>query len=111
MNNIKKLRIEKGLSQQNLADKLTTSQQSIYKYENQITEPNIDMLKNMADFFDVSIDYLIGYSSCPHKVEEVTATDLNEDELVLLKKYRSLPPASRKTIQQLMNDLLNPLSS
>lgn len=69
MNNLKKLRLDKGLSQQALADKLEISQQSIYKYENQITEPNIDMLKHMAGFFDVSVDYLIGNSPCAHKIE------------------------------------------
>ena len=72
MNNLKKLRLGRGLSQQALADQLEISQQSVYKYENQITEPNIDMLKHIADFFDVSIDYLTGNSSCAHKIEEVS---------------------------------------
>lgn len=44
MENLKKLRLTKGLSQQALADHLELSQQTIYKYENGITEPNIDML-------------------------------------------------------------------
>lgn len=106
MNNLKSLRLAKGLSQQSLAENLTTSQQSIYKYENHITEPNIDMLKNMADFFNVSVDYLIGYSSCPHKIEEVTETELNEDELSVLQKYRSLPVSSQKAFRQLMDEFL-----
>ena len=69
MKTLKKLRLEKGLSQQSLAEQLTTSQQCIYKYENGVTEPNIDMLKTMADYFNVSFDYLIVYSSCPQKIE------------------------------------------
>lgn len=106
MNNLKQLRLQKGLSQQALADKLDISQQSVYKYENQITEPNIDMLKVIADFFEVSVDYLIGHSSCSHKVEAVQETELNEDELSLIQKYRSLSPSSRTALQNLMHELL-----
>ena len=104
MQNLKKLRIEKKISQQALADKLNTSQQSIYKYENQLTEPNLDMLEHMADFFDVSVDYLIGYSSCPHKIEEVTETALNTDELALLRAYRALPRSSRSVLKNLVEE-------
>jgi transcriptional regulator with XRE-family HTH domain len=107
MNNLKNLRISKGLSQQSLADKLDISQQSVYKYENEITEPNIDMLKVIADFFDVSVDYLIGYSSCAHKVEAVQETELNADELDLIQKYRSLPVSSRHIFQQLISDYIS----
>ena len=66
MNRLKDLRLKMGLSQQALADKLNVSQQTICKYENNTNEPNIDMLEAMADIFDVSVDYLIGYSSCAH---------------------------------------------
>lgn len=45
MDNLKKLRIQRGLSQQQLADLLHTSQQSIYKYEKGIAEPNLETLK------------------------------------------------------------------
>jgi transcriptional regulator with XRE-family HTH domain len=107
MNNLKNLRIEKGLSQQSLADQLGVSQQSIYKYENHITEPNIDMLKIFADFFDVSVDYLIGYSSCTHKIEDVQETELNNAELHLIQNYRALPISTRQIIQQLLDDYVD----
>lgn len=100
------MRLAKGLSQQALADKVGISQQSVYKYENQITEPNIDTLKNIADFFDVSIDYLVGNSSCMHKIEALSDTELNDDELALIQKYRSLPQSSRHAFQLLMEEFL-----
>lgn len=106
MDNLKKLRLAKGLSQQALADQLQISQQSVYKYENDITEPNIDMLKELADFFDVSIDYLTGHSSCMHKIEKVKETELNEDELTLIQNYRTLPASSRQAFRQLIEDYL-----
>ena len=106
MNRLKDLRLKMGLSQQALADKLNVSQQTICKYENNTNEPNIDMLEAMADIFDVSVDYLIGYSSCAHKVEEVSETALNEDELAFLEKYRSINPSSRALVQQFMDEFL-----
>ena len=104
MKNLKKLRLSMNLSQQALAEQLHISQQSIYKYENGITEPNLDILKNMAHFFDVSIDYIVGYSSFPHKIEKLTENSLTEDELTLLKQYRSLSTPARKAFHNLMNE-------
>ncbi len=109
MDNLKKLRQEIGLTQQSLANELNTSQQSIYKYEHHITEPDIGMLKNMADVFDVSVDYLIGHSAYPHKIEKVQPTDLNQEESSLIEKYRSLPSSSREIILQLLDELLKSL--
>ena len=106
MNRLKDLRREMGLSQQALAEKLNVSQQSICKYENGAIEPNIDMLKAMADLFGISVDYLIGYSSYAHKVEEVSETALNTDELSHLEKYRSLSPSSRALTQRFMDEFL-----
>ncbi len=51
MLNLKKLRKEKGLTQQFLAEKFDLSQQSIYKYENNLAEPDIATLKELAEFF------------------------------------------------------------
>lgn len=56
--NLKKLRAEYGISQQQLADVIGVSQQSINKFENHNVEPDIETLGAMADYFNVSIDYL-----------------------------------------------------
>ena len=60
MENLKKLRVSRGLSQQALAEKFNLTQQAIYKYENGLAEPDIEMLRNLAVFFGVSVDYLLG---------------------------------------------------
>ena len=51
MENLKVLRKQHNLSQQKLADILHISQQSVYKYENDITSPDLETLIKMADFF------------------------------------------------------------
>jgi len=50
------------MSQAELAEKLGISQQTISKYENGTRQPDFNILKFIADFFDVSTDYLLGRS-------------------------------------------------
>lgn len=56
---IKLLRTEKNISQEALAKHITSNQKQISKWERGQIEPNIDMLKKLADYFGVSVDYLI----------------------------------------------------
>lgn len=56
---LKKLRLESGISQKELAEKLGVSPTNIYNYEIGRTQPSIEWLIKIADFFDVSVDYLI----------------------------------------------------
>ena len=59
-NNLRKLRIEKKLKQSELAEKLSTTQRKISYWESGKIEPDINSLWEIADFFDVSIDELVG---------------------------------------------------
>ena len=59
-NRIKELRIEKGLSQRDLAAKTNIKQANISRWEAGLVVPNINDVWTLADFFDVSVDYLIG---------------------------------------------------
>ena len=58
---IANLRKEKKVSQEELADVLMTSRQAISKWERGESDPDIDRLKDLAVYFGVSIDYLLGY--------------------------------------------------
>lgn len=60
MKNLKTLREGKGLSQLQLALKLGLNQNTVSRYENGQREADYQTLIMFADFFDVSIDYLIG---------------------------------------------------
>ena len=105
MKNLKLLRTERNLSQQELANILHVSQQSIYKYENGITTPDLNTLIDMADYFHTSIDYLVGYSSIPHKIEPVTETCLNEQELNIVHNFRKLSIKNANLINALIAEL------
>lgn len=58
--NIKSCRKEKGLTQEQLAYELGVSSQAISRWENNITYPDISMLPMIADYFEVSLDWLMG---------------------------------------------------
>ena len=62
---LKKLRTEKNISQLKLALDLNMNQNSISRYETGEREADYATLIKIADYFDVSIDYLLGRSDLP----------------------------------------------
>ena len=64
-NKIRELRKKKGISQLRLATDLNTTQNTISRYETGEREPGIDELIKIADYFNVSVDYLIGRTENP----------------------------------------------
>lgn len=78
--NLKKLRKEKDLTQETLADYLGVSFQAISKWERGETYPDIIMLPAISSFFDVSIDDLIGVDKVQNEQK------INE----YLKKYDTM---------------------
>ena len=57
--NIQNLRTKKGLTQQQLGEHLSYSDKTISKWERGESMPDIIVLKNLADYFQVSLDYLV----------------------------------------------------
>lgn len=57
---IKELREEKGLSQRQLAVEINVSQANISRWENGTQDPSTEWLVNLADYFNVSVDFLLG---------------------------------------------------
>ena len=57
---IKKLRIEKKLTQQELGNKFGLTSTGVSYWESGKAIPNMDMINKLSDFFGVTIDFLIG---------------------------------------------------
>ena len=62
---LKELRKSRGISQQRLAIELNTTQNTISRYETGEREADSATLIAIADYFNVSIDYLLGRTSNP----------------------------------------------
>ncbi len=56
---LKDLRMEKGLTQKQLAQVLETTDDSIYSWERGRSQPSLEMLREIADYFQVSLDELV----------------------------------------------------
>lgn len=105
--NLKLLRTEKNITQQALAEAVGTSQQAINKYENQPIEPDISMLCKIADFFDVSVDFLIGHTHIREKNIGIQESCLNDEEAGFLQLFRKLSSPVKMALYNLMQLLYN----
>ena len=72
MNNLKQLREDHDISVDTLLKLLNVSRTTYYNYENEITFPSFNMLFVLSDFYNVSIDYILG-----HKVKEEIHTNFS----------------------------------
>lgn len=95
--NLLNLRKNKGISQQTLADYLNVNQTVISHFETGRNEPDLKTLIKIANFFDCSVDYLIGHqaknvlyldSYTPTKIKIIEELkDLTDDEAYQLLGY------------------------
>ena len=59
------IRRSKGFTQKQVADGIGISEVGLQNYENGRRKPAFDVLISLADFYDVSLDYLVGRSDDP----------------------------------------------
>ena len=63
---MKELRIDRGLMQRSVADGLNIAESSYQIYEYGRKKPGFDKLIDIANYFDVSLDYLVGRTDNPY---------------------------------------------
>lgn len=82
---IAKLRKERGLSQEELAEALYVTRQAISKWESGAGSPDISNLKNIAAYFNVNVDYLIN----GNEEQEIAPSPSNRGQAAKIKKEAS----------------------
>lgn len=102
--NLKKLRNRSNISQQQLADVIGVSQQSINKYENHGVEPDIATLIAIANYFSTSVDYLIGNTDIERKLENIQKYDLSDEECRIMDGYRKLNPTEKEIVNLIISN-------
>ena len=95
--NLKKLRIARGLSQQELGDLTQLGQSNISAWERGGRSPPPECLIKLATFFGCTIDSLVGYSSKAYE----------DDELLIIQQYRSLNQEGKDAVKKCIDDLLD----
>ena len=73
--NIKRLRMLNNMSQEELAQKLFVSRQAVSSWENNRTQPDLDMIKNLSEIFDVEVEELLYGEKRNTQLEESVRTN------------------------------------
>ena len=68
--NIRVLRKERFLTQEQLAEVLGVTTGAVYKWEAKLSQPELNMVMELADFFDTSVDVLLGYEMKDNHLEK-----------------------------------------
>lgn len=114
---LKSLRIEKGLTQEELAEILGTSKQVISRYENNQRSPKIDVVQKFAKTLDVSVEYfsdnsipasdnIINLPTSKGEVHPAPKERSKVDE-ELMELIQRLTPEQKKLLLALIRGLLD----
>ena len=87
---LKELRINKNLTQSELAKKIGCNQTAIGKYERKELEPNIETMIKLCEIFSCSIDYLIGREDDFGIIKTEKEIELSYKEQKILKVFNNL---------------------
>ena len=96
MNRIKELRNEKGITQADLAKILKISDRAVGYYETGDREPDYTTLLKIAEYFDVSIDYLLGRVDVR---KEATSAPADKEFVAFYEGYKDLDDADKEILK------------
>lgn len=89
---IRQLRIEKELTQTQLSDIFHIAKSTLSQYENNIRTPNDDIKIKLANYFNVSVDYLLGKTNVRNYESKENTVALHTDD------YDELPQEAKDEI-------------
>ena len=92
---ITELRQQKGLTQHDIAQHLKITRQTYSSYETGKRQMNFETLCLLADFYEVSTDYLLGR-------QNAIPSFLSEEERTMIAQYRALDERAKDTINSLL---------
>lgn len=85
---LKSLRKSRKLTQKQLATAIGVTERGLQSYELNEKKPSFDNLIAMADYFDVSVDYLMGRTAFPLVLREEIVEIYSPEEMELVRKHR-----------------------
>ncbi|MCY8281236.1 MULTISPECIES: helix-turn-helix domain-containing protein [Bacillus] len=98
--NLKKLRSQRGLSQYQVADKLEIQRGRYNSWENDIAKPSVEMLKKIADFYNVGIDFLLGRDN-----NESTLNEFDEEVRTIARDINNLNTGQKDALKALIKTM------
>ena len=97
---IKELRLSRHLTQRELGDIISVTQQNISKYENNVIEVPVDVLIKIAQYFNVTTDYILGITETKRNLERQVIVNKAIDEYF---EYVEIFKSKRQIMRQSLN--------
>ena len=94
MNKLKELRKLHNVSQEELSKKLSVTEKTISRWENEKTQIKPDKAQKLAEYFNVSVAYLLGYIDTPK--EELMTFDTGEEFEKARQKILNTPSQGKE---------------
>ena len=95
---LRELRKDNNISQKRLSNFLNFGYTAIANYESGRNQPSLDTVKKIAQFFGVTVDYLIGGSDYPRSEKDITE---KEEELLMI--FRRINDEERDALLKVVN--------
>ena len=99
---LKKLRSEKGFSQEVFSSKIGIHVTNLSKYEREISIPSLEVAEKMATVLEISLDKLVYGDENEKAQKNITDTEL----LMIFRKAQSLKEEDKKCVKSLLNAYL-----
>ena len=97
---LKQLRIERGLNQIDIANMLGVERSTYGKYETGDSSPDYDKLIQLSNFYQVSIDFLLGKTDIKNPIETIAAhhdgEEWTEEELEEIERFKEFVRMKRQ---------------
>ncbi|MCC0660702.1 helix-turn-helix transcriptional regulator [Clostridioides sp. ZZV14-6154] len=108
---IKSLRLEKNMTQEEFAESLCISRPALSLYESNKRKPDFEVLKKIAEYFNVSIDFLLDNNikdktNYPNK-NNSSSNEIDEEVEVLVDMIYELDKDDRETVIKILDALIN----
>ena len=100
---IQELRTERGLTQRELAEKIGVKNYTVANWEQNRTEPSVRDLIDLANFFECSVDYLIGRENDFGQI--LILKDNASEQANFLSLYEGLTDERKTLVLSLLHDL------
>lgn len=92
---LKELRIKKNLRQEDVAQMLGVERSTYTKYESGASRPKNEILIELSNFYNVSVDYILETTDKKEKPTPMEGDGLNEEQLELIRRYDAATPELR----------------
>ena len=104
-NNLKQIRNSKDLLQTKVAMDLNITQETVSSYETGRVFPSSDMLIKLADYYNISIDYLLCRTKFDMPINDIKPNNISDSDFILLNKINKLSPNYKSKVEGYIDGL------